>query len=175
MTTLENRPNAALLVIDVQNGVVDGAHRRDEVVANRHARRQGPGRRTFPSIWVQHSSDELPPAASSGSRPGASPTRPSQSSRSAIGLVRGDDLESVLAPRGVGRLVVAGAQTDACVRSTLHGASIAATTRSSSATRTRPRIFRGRAHPHPTVIAHTNLYWKSHAPRLENQPVVLNA
>jgi nicotinamidase-related amidase len=29
MTTLENRPNTALLVIDVQNGVVGGAHERD--------------------------------------------------------------------------------------------------------------------------------------------------
>ena len=31
-------------------------------------------------------------------------------------------LESVLAGLGVGRLVIAGAQTDACIRSTLHGA-----------------------------------------------------
>jgi hypothetical protein len=34
MTTLENRPNTALLVIDVQNGVVAGAYERDAVVAN---------------------------------------------------------------------------------------------------------------------------------------------
>jgi hypothetical protein len=34
MTTLENRPNTALLVIDVQNGVVGGTHERDAVVAN---------------------------------------------------------------------------------------------------------------------------------------------
>ena len=34
MTTLENRPNTALLVVDVQQGVVDGNHQRDEVVAN---------------------------------------------------------------------------------------------------------------------------------------------
>ena len=34
MTTLENRPNTALLVVDVQNGVVEGAHERDAVVAN---------------------------------------------------------------------------------------------------------------------------------------------
>ena len=34
MTTLENRPNTAVLVIDVQNGVVGGAHERDSVVAN---------------------------------------------------------------------------------------------------------------------------------------------
>ena len=34
MTTLENRPNTALLVVDVQNGVVAGSHERDAVVAN---------------------------------------------------------------------------------------------------------------------------------------------
>ena len=34
MTTLENRPNTALLVVDVQNGVVAGGHERDAVVAN---------------------------------------------------------------------------------------------------------------------------------------------
>ena len=34
MTTLENRPNTALLVVDVQNGVVKAACKRDAVVAN---------------------------------------------------------------------------------------------------------------------------------------------
>ena len=34
MTSLENRPNTALLVVDVQNSVVRGAHQRDAVVAN---------------------------------------------------------------------------------------------------------------------------------------------
>ena len=32
------------------------------------------------------------------------------------------DLEEVLAGKGIGRLVVSGAQTDECIRSTLHGA-----------------------------------------------------
>ena len=34
MTTLEGRPNTALLVVDVQTGVVAGTHGRDAVVAN---------------------------------------------------------------------------------------------------------------------------------------------
>src|SRR6478609_11984087 len=59
MTTLENRPNTALLVVDVQNGVVEGAHERDAVVANvgslvERARRQG-----VPVVWVQHSDEHL--------------------------------------------------------------------------------------------------------------------
>ena len=59
MTTLENRPNTALLVIDVQNGVVEGAHERDAVVANvgslvEKARGEG-----VPVVWVQHSDEQL--------------------------------------------------------------------------------------------------------------------
>ena len=34
MTSLENRPRTALLVIDMQNGVVENAHERDRVIAN---------------------------------------------------------------------------------------------------------------------------------------------
>ncbi len=59
MTTLENRPKTALLVIDVQNGVVEGAHERDSVVANigqlvEKAREEG-----VPVIWVRHSDEQL--------------------------------------------------------------------------------------------------------------------
>src|SRR2546428_7896405 len=59
MTTLDNRPKTALLVIDVQNGVVNGNHERDAVVANvgslvEKARQEG-----VPVVWVQHSDDGL--------------------------------------------------------------------------------------------------------------------
>ncbi len=59
MSTLANRPNTALLVIDVQNGVVEGGHGRDAVVANiatlvERARREG-----VPVVWVQHNSEQL--------------------------------------------------------------------------------------------------------------------
>jgi nicotinamidase-related amidase len=51
MTTLPDRPHTALLVIDVQNGVVPGAHDRDGVIANINtlvdkARADAPGRHT---------------------------------------------------------------------------------------------------------------------------------
>ena len=58
MTTLENRPNTALLVVDVQNGVVEGAHQRDAVSQRRQPRREGaPGR--GPRVWVQHADEQL--------------------------------------------------------------------------------------------------------------------
>ncbi len=70
------------------------------------------------------------------------------------------NLEELLAERGVGRLVVTGAQTDACIRSTIHG----------GFTRGYDVTLVADAHTTddyseyglPTadkVIAHTNIYW----------------
>ncbi|HEY8316364.1 MAG TPA: isochorismatase family protein, partial [Gaiellaceae bacterium] len=59
MTTLENRPNTALLVIDVQNGVVAGNHERDTVVANVGNLVEKARREQIPVVWVQHTDDHL--------------------------------------------------------------------------------------------------------------------
>lgn len=37
MTTLANRPNVALLIVDVQNPVVAGTHNRDAMITNINA------------------------------------------------------------------------------------------------------------------------------------------
>src|ERR1700726_4291171 len=59
MSTFENRPNSALLVVDVQNGVIEGAYKRDAVFAN-IGRLIGKARRErVPIIWVQHSDGQL--------------------------------------------------------------------------------------------------------------------
>jgi nicotinamidase-related amidase len=165
MTTLVDRPNTALLVVDVQNGVVGEAYDRDNVVANigtlvDKARAAG-----VDVVWVAHNSDEMP--------------RDSESWQYVPELVRRDseplvhktypdsfeetDLESVLAAHGIGRLFVAGAQTDECIRSTIHGA----ITRGYDATlvgdaHTTEDLTPYGAPPPDKVIAHTNLYWKYH-------------
>jgi nicotinamidase-related amidase len=59
MTTLKNRPNSALLVIDVQNGVVGGAYERDTIVANVGTVVEKARAAEVPVVWVQHSSDNL--------------------------------------------------------------------------------------------------------------------
>ena len=59
MTTLENRPNTALLVVDMQNGAVAGAHQRDAVVANVGSLVQKARREGVPVVWVQHSDEDL--------------------------------------------------------------------------------------------------------------------
>ena len=162
MTNLPDRPNIALIVVDVQNDVVAGAYRRDEVIANINELVDKARAAAAPVIWVQHSSDNLVPD-SDGWR--YVPELQRDESEPVIHKRYGDsfedtDLETQLAERGVGRVVVAGAQTDACVRSTIHGAFA----------RGYDTVLVGDAHttedlteygapPVEQVIAHTNLYW----------------
>ena len=162
MSTLENRPNTALLVVDVQTGVVEGNHARDAVVSNVATLVDKARDARVPVVWVQHNSEYLP--------------RGSEQWQLAAELDRHDeeplvekqypdsfedtDLEQVLAGLGIGSLVVAGAQSDECIRSTLHGAVARGydATLVSDAHTTEDQSAWG-APPPDLVIAHTNLYW----------------
>ncbi|MDA0573498.1 isochorismatase family protein [Burkholderia gladioli] len=162
MTTLANRPNLALVVIDLQNGVVAQAHRRDEVLGVvdgliRQARAAG-----IPVVWVRHADADLE-AGSEAWRivPELAPA-PGEAivEKGYRDAFEDTELEAVLSRLGVGRLMVVGAQTDMCIRSTLHGALV----------RGYDAMLVGDAHttedlgqwgapPPDAVIRHTNLYW----------------
>jgi len=166
MTTLPDRPNAALIVIDVQNGVVDGAHNRDEVIGNINTLVDKARAESVPVIWVQHSDQGLPVDSEEWKYV---PELVRLESEPLVHKNYGDsfeatDLESVLAERGVGRLVVTGAQTDACIRSTLHGAIVRGydATLVGDAHTTEDLSSYGAPTP-DQVIAHTNLYWNHQA------------
>ncbi len=162
MTSLRDRPNTALLVVDVQNDVVANVHDRDRVIANISTLIANARACQVPVVWVQHSDDELP-ADSEGWQ--YVPELERRESEPLVHKRYGDSfedttLESELAQRGVGRLIVTGAQTDACIRATLHGAF----------TRGYDTVLVRDAHttedfseyglpPADKVIAHTNMYW----------------
>jgi nicotinamidase-related amidase len=165
MSTFTDRPGTALVVIDVQNGVVGEAHDRDAVVANVATlvdKARGGG---VPVIWVQHSSDNL---AQGSEEWHYVPELPQGVGEPVVHKRYGDsfeetDLEDILAAAGVGHLVVAGAQTDECIRSTIHGAF----TRGYDVTlvgdaHTTEDLTAYGAPPPAQVIAHTNLYWTYH-------------
>lgn len=162
MTSLRDRPNTALLVVDVQNDVVANGYHRDEVIAHIRSLIDRARADQVPVVWVQHSDDNLA-EGSEGWR--YVPELQRRESEPLVNKNHGDafedtNLESELAERGVGRLVVTGAQTDACIRATLHGAF----------TRGYDTLLVADAHTTddyssyglPTadkVIAHTNMYW----------------
>ena len=166
MSTLTDRPNTALLVIDVQNGVMEGAYNRDTVVANIATLIDKARSAEVPVVWVQHSDEENLPIDSDGwqfvpeiSRDDAEPLVHKRSADSFEETV----LESVLAAGRIGRLFVAGAQTDECIRSTLHGAIVRGydATLVSDAHSTEDLSPWGAPTP-DKVIDHTNLYWGEH-------------
>jgi len=163
MTTLENRPNTALLVIDVQNGVVAGAHERDAVVANVAGLVEKARDEDVPVVWVQHNDEGLARGSDDWKIvPELAPAEDEPLIEKTYGDSFEDtNLESVLSGLGVGRLVVVGAQTDACIRSTLHGALVRGydATLVGDAHTTEDQTPWG-APPPGQVIAHTNLYWK---------------
>ncbi|KUN08192.1 isochorismatase [Streptomyces yokosukanensis] len=169
MTTLPQRPNTAVLVIDVQNGVVvPGSPYRETVIANIDTLIGKARAGNVPVVWIQHQDEELLPGTEDWEyvpelrRLDTEPLV----AKSYRDSFEATELESVLAERGVGRLVVTGAQTDFCVRSTLHGALARGydATLVADAHTTQDLTAHGAPAPEQ-VIAHTNLYWSGqHAP-----------
>ena len=163
MATLENRDKTALLIVDVQNGVVAGAHARDAVVANVGSLVEKARQAGVPVVWVQHADDGLKRGSDDWRIvPELAPAEAEPLVEKSYGdSFEGTSLENLLSGLGVGRLVVAGAQTDACIRSTLHGAFVRGydTTLVADAHTTEDLTACG-APPPAQVIAHTNLYWK---------------
>jgi nicotinamidase-related amidase len=163
MTTLEDRPATAVIVVDVQVGVVGEAFNRDAVIGNISTLIDKARDAGVPVVWVQHSDDELVKDSDAWQ---LTPELTRLDSEPLVHKQHGDsfegtDLEQVLAGAGVGALVVAGAETDACIRSTIHGAF----------TRGYDVTLVGDAHtmndmsawgaPTPDLsIANVNLYWQ---------------
>lgn len=165
MTTLQGRTGTALLVIDVQNGVIGGAHRRDDVVERigglvERARDEG-----VPVVWIQHSDENIVEGSDEWQyvpelvRDDAEPLV----AKHYADAFEETTLEQVLADAGAGRIVVTGSQTDECIRSTIHGGLVRGydVTLVGDAHTTEDLSEWGAPTP-DLVIAHTNLYWSNH-------------
>ncbi|MEM5399983.1 MULTISPECIES: cysteine hydrolase family protein [Paraburkholderia] len=164
MTTLADRPNTALIVIDLQNAVIANAYRRNEVLGAVNSLIDRARAAQVPVVWVRHADEEL--KAGSEAWQIVAELAPVQGEaiveKSYRDAFESTDLEQVLSRLGVGKLIVTGAQTDMCIRSTLHGALARGydATLVSDAHTTEDMTRRG-APPPEAVINHTNLYWSN--------------
>lgn len=121
-TRAKDRQNQALLVVDVQRGVVDGALDRDAVVgriADLVARARAAD---VPVVWVQHHDDGLERNTPEWEWvDGLSPAGGEPVVEKAYGDAFADtDLETVLADLDAGRFALVGAASEQCIRCTLH-------------------------------------------------------
>ncbi|MBL8351277.1 MAG: isochorismatase family protein [Burkholderiaceae bacterium] len=122
--TLRSGTGSALLVVDVQVGVVAQAWDRDRIVVNislavRRAREAG-----VPVVWVQHDGDGLERGSAAWQwvpelEPLPGELRIHKRFNSAF---EGTGLPGELDRLGVGRILLAGAATNWCVRATAYGA-----------------------------------------------------
>ncbi len=163
MSTLPQRTATALLIIDVQVGVVGAAYQRDVVIANIQTLLTAARASGMPVIWVAHSEAQMPIGSEAWQYV---PELVRRESELLVHKLYGDsfeatDLETVLAAANVAHLVVVGAQTDACIRSTIHGAFTRGydVTLVSDAHTTEDATEWG-APPPDVIIKHTNMYWQ---------------
>ena len=124
MSRFADRTATALLVIDLQVGVLRRAHRADDVVA-RVAGLVGRVRQAgVPVVWVRHSDAELVPGSDAWQLvdelvPVEGEPVVDNTFRSAFAETT---LDAILAELQVGALVVCGAQSEFCVASTIAAA-----------------------------------------------------
>ena len=156
------KTNTALLVVDMQNGVVASAHERENVIKNINELVTRARSENVSVIWVQHSNKEM--EKNSEGWKIVSELQP-RIDEVIIQKVHGDsfegtDLGAKLSELQVGRLVVTGAQTDACIRSTIHGAFARGydTVLVSDAHTTEDLTSYGMPAP-KVMIDFTNIYW----------------
>lgn len=163
MTSLTDRSTTALLVIDMQRDVIRGAHDVDRVVDNITSLVDKARTENVPVVWVQHADEQMPQGSDGWQYVAELERRDDEPlvHKSFGDSFDGTDLESILSERNVGRVVVTGAQTDACIRSTLHSALVRgydATLVGDAHTTEDMREWGSPLSPEQ-AIAYTNMYW----------------
>lgn len=153
---------SALIVIDVQNGVIAGGFDVDGVVTRiaelvERARAAG-----APVVWVQHVDEELVVGSDAwalDSRLAPAEGEP-RLNKTFSDSFSNPDVEALLRAAGVNRVVLVGAQSDFCVRNTYHSALVHGfdTVLVSDAHTTLDREFGGRLVPAAEIVEFTNMF-----------------
>ncbi|WP_298343340.1 isochorismatase family protein [Ferrimicrobium sp.] len=124
MATVRRGNKAAVLVVDVQVGVMDGTWESQRVVAKVGRVVERARAAQAPILWVQHNSADLVLGSPEwqlvpGLVPASSEVLIDKRYNSAF---EGTQLETELSRIGASRLILAGAATNWCIRATAYGA-----------------------------------------------------
>ena len=124
MSLFSGRTQSALVVIDVQNGVVKNAFSRDAIIDHMNDVVEKARAHNVPVIWIQHSDEEL--VIDSPEWQIVPELVPLIGEKVVRKLFRDSFVETglgeILNDLNVAHLYICGAQTNNCVRHTSHGA-----------------------------------------------------
>lgn len=153
----------ALLVIDLQVGVLEGCFDADGVVARTGALVERARAAGVPVVWVQHVDEDLQHGSPSWELAEGLVPVPGEPRlcKTFYDAFADTPLRDVLEERGVRRLVIAGAQSDYCIRTTAQRAAADgyAVALASDAHTTATAGFGGMALSGEQIVAHTNGYF----------------
>jgi len=124
MSNFTDRSSSALLVIDVQVGVMADAYERETKIANMSLAIDKARAVSVPIVWIQHSDEELVLESPDWQIVPELEPLPTDSlvRKTFRSSFEETNLEEVLSGLGVSHLYVCGAETNNCVRHTSHAA-----------------------------------------------------
>lgn len=120
---VQKKSNTVLVVVDVQNAVMQNAYNKDEVLKNIISLVQKARAEKTPVIWVQHEDEEMQHGSEGWKLVSALGDLVSEVHiyKKHNDAFEETPLKDELNKLEVGRLVVCGAQSEICIRATIHG------------------------------------------------------
>jgi len=114
--------DTALIVIDTQQGVVEGAYRADRTVANVAAAVERARMAGVPVVWVQHEDEALAKGSEAWRLAGSLEAIPGETliGKKYNSSFEETGLHAFLGSKGIRTLVIAGAASNWCVRATAY-------------------------------------------------------
>jgi nicotinamidase-related amidase len=156
-------PGSALIVIDLQAGVLEGCFEAGAVVARSRALVERARAAGVPVMWVQHEEEDMPHGSPPWQLVAGLVPAPDEARvyKTYCDAFADTPLRSLLDSKGVRRLVIAGAQSDYCIRTTAQRAATEgyAVTLVSDAHTTAASASGGVALSGEQIVAHTNRYF----------------
>lgn len=124
MAKTGDQNKAALLVIDVQKGVMANCWERERVIENIGKMVDYARQTDVPVVWIQHEAEDLPRDSEQWQmvdelQPADGEVRVYKTYSDSFAET---ELGQLLEERGIGHVVLSGAQTNACIRNTTYGA-----------------------------------------------------
>jgi len=123
VTTLPNS-NTALLVIDAQSAILKDCYQRDQKVSNISKAIDSCRQNQTPVVWIQHSDSEIAMGSAAWEivpelKPASGESFVHKHYRSSFVDTK---LHEILQSMQVGHLIIAGAESNNCIRHTIHSA-----------------------------------------------------